>query len=154
MSLKSELCHGTVLTLSAVIIPVSDQMTQTNCHQSQWQTAGRFPLDRLFLANGSHLDFWHTGTNDTVIVITQSLITCHYVLSRSKASITTRTGVTCSLGTQRRTESPSWPNTVKYRPTIFPEYHFMLGAPRPVLDILCLIQIRGPQTIFSITSKK
>ena len=25
MSLKSELCHGTVLTLSAVIIPVSDQ---------------------------------------------------------------------------------------------------------------------------------
>ena len=60
----------------------------------------------------------------------------------------------CSLGTRRRTESISRPDTVKHRPAIFPEYHFMLGAPRPGLDILCLIQIRGPRTIFSITSKK
>ena len=44
-------------------------------------------------------------------------------------------------GTRRRTESISRPDTVKYRPAIFPEYHFILGAPRPGLDILCLIQI-------------
>ena len=56
LSLKSELCHGTVLTLSAVIIPVSDQMMQTNCHQSQWQNSGKISTRQTILeADGSHL---------------------------------------------------------------------------------------------------
>ena len=96
MSLKSKLCHGTVLTLSTVIIPVSDQMTQTNCHQSQWQqNSGKISTRRTILVwressrLPTHWDWWHCTSNHPEPHLMSR------VAEMSRVIVTNSTGVTC-----------------------------------------------------------